>query len=68
MAFDFDEWREAIFAMAQGITKANDLLEASGLIHSDYLEADLAKLMRDIEDDLDKTARRSSKSGPDMPR
>ena len=49
-------------------SKANDLLEASGLIHSDYLEADLAKLMRDIEDDLNETARRSSKSGPDMPR
>ena len=68
MAFDFDEWREAIFAMAQGMIKANDLLEASGLIHSDYLEADLAKLMQDIEDDLDEAARQSNKSGPDVPR
>ena len=38
MAFNFDEWRDAIFAMAKGMIKANDLLEASGLITPDLDE------------------------------
>ena len=68
MAFNFEEWKDAVLAMAQGMIRANDLLEASGLIHSDYLEEDIADLMREIEDDLDKVAHRPSKPEPDSPR
>ena len=37
MRFDFDEWRQAIFAMALGVANMNELLEATGLIDPDYL-------------------------------
>ena len=65
MTFDFEEWKTAIFAMAQGMIKANDLLKASGLIDADPLDEEAFDLIvRQIEEDIAGEERRSGKASP----
>ena len=64
MAFDFEEWKTAIISMAQGMIKANDLLEASGLITPDLDEEAFDRMMQQIEDDIAAEERRSGKASP----
>ncbi len=64
MAFDYQEWKTAVFAMAQGMIKANDLLEASGLITSDLDEEAFDRMMQQIEDDIVSEERRAGKASP----
>ena len=64
MAFDFEEWKTAIFAMCSGMIKANDLLEASGLITPALDEEAFDRMMQQIEDDIAAEEHRSGKASP----
>ena len=58
MPFDFRTWKAVVLGSAEKVISLNDLLEASGLTDADYLEDDIAFLMRDIEADLNEAERR----------
>ena len=67
MPFDVSRWLAIILASAQGDASAADLLDAAGLTDPDYIEDDIAFLMRDIEAELGEAERRDRKTPPEPP-
>ena len=67
MSFDPNRWLAAVLASAQGTISTADLLAAGGLIDPDYLEDDIAYLIRDIEADLDEAERQDARKTPPEP-